>query len=86
LVEFKPTKELYAMKSLKKDVLIDQDQISNVVLEKKILESLQHEFLVGLICCFQTKERIFFVLPFLRGGELFTHLRNVKIFDENRYI
>jgi len=84
LVEYKPRKEVYAMKGLKKDVLIDQDQIKNVILEKKILESLQHEFLVGLVCCFQTKERIFLVLPFLRGGELFIHLRKNKIFDENR--
>lgn len=85
LVEYKPTKELYAMKSLKKDVLIDQDQIENTLLEKKILQTMEHNFLVELIFCFQTEERVYFVMPFLRGGELFQHLRNSRIFDEERY-
>jgi len=79
-------KEIYAMKSLKKDVLIDSDQIENTILEKKILQGLSHEFLVSLIFCFQNKERIFFVLPFMRGGELFQHLRKARIFDETKTI
>lgn len=73
------------MKSLKKDVLIDQDQIENTLLEKNILQSLDHKFLVGLVFCFQTIERIYFVMPFLRGGELFQHLRKLRIFDEDKY-
>ena len=54
------------MKSLKKDILIDQDQIDNTLLEKKILLNLEHNFLVNLIFCFQTVERIYFILPFMR--------------------
>jgi serum/glucocorticoid-regulated kinase 2 len=84
LVEYIPTKEIYAMKSLKKDVLIDQDQIENTLLEKKILESLEHPFLVGLVFCFQTEDRLYFIMPFLRGGELFQHLRKFRIFDEEK--
>ena len=84
LVEYTPTKEMYAMKSLKKDVLIDQDQIENTLLEKNILQSIDHKFLVGLVFCFQTVERIYFVMPFLRGGELFQHLRKLRIFDEDK--
>ena len=84
LVEYKPTKEIYAMKSLKKDVLLDQDQVESTLLEKKILQSLEHPFLVGMVFCFQTEERIYFVMSFVRGGELFQHLRNFKHFDENQ--
>ena len=84
LVEFGKTKEIYAMKSLKKDVLIDQDQIENTLLEKKILMSLEHPFLVGMIFCFQTEDRIYFVMPFLRGGELFQHLKKMKFFTEEK--
>lgn len=84
LVEHIPTKEIYAMKSLKKDVLLDQDQIENTLLEKKILQSLDHPFLVGLVFCFQTEDRLYFVMPFLRGGELFQHLRKFRIFDEEK--
>ena len=84
LVEYKPTKEHYAMKSIKKDVLLDQDQVENTILEKKILQSLDHPFLVGMIFCFQTEERIYFVMPFIIGGELFQHLRASKFFPEEK--
>jgi serum/glucocorticoid-regulated kinase 2 len=84
LVEYIYTKEIYAMKSLKKYVLIDQDQIENTLLEKKILETFDHPFLVGLIFCFQTDERLYFIMPFLNGGELFQHLRKFRIFNEEK--
>ena len=84
LVQYKSTGELYAMKSLKKDVLLDQDQVERTILEKKILQSLDHPFLVGMIFCFQTFERIYFVMPFIRGGELFQHLRVSKYFKEDK--
>ena len=82
LVEYKPTKEIFAMKTLKKDVLLDQEQVQSTLLEKKILQTLDHPFLVGMIFCFQTEERIYFVMPFVRGGELFQHLREKKLFSE----
>ena len=84
LVQYKPTKEYYAMKSLKKDVLLDMDQVQSTILEKKILQSLDHPFLVGMIFCFQTEERIYFIMPFIRGGELFQHLRTEKFFKEDK--
>ena len=84
LVQYKPTKEYYAMKSLKKDVLLDQDQVESTILEKKILQSLDHPFLVGMVFCFQTEERIYFIMPFVRGGELFQHLRTEKFFKEDK--
>jgi serine/threonine protein kinase len=84
LVEYIPTKEIYAMKSLKKDILIEQDQIEGTLLEKKILQSINHPFLCGLVFCFQTEERIYFVMPFISGGELYQHLKKFKNFDENK--
>jgi serum/glucocorticoid-regulated kinase 2 len=84
LVLYKKTKEVYAMKSLKKDVLLDQDQVESTLVEKKILEKLDYPFLVGMVFCFQTEERIYFIMPFIRGGELFQHLRNCKYFPEDK--
>ena len=84
LVQYKQTGEYYAMKSLKKDVLLDQDQVESTILEKKILQSLDHPFLVGMIFCFQTEERIYFIMPFVRGGELFQHLRSTRFFPEEK--
>ena len=84
LVQYKKSNEFYAMKSLKKDVLLDQDQIECTLLEKKILQNLDYPFLVGMVFCFQTEERIYFIMPFVQGGELFQHLKNEKYFKEEK--
>lgn len=84
MVEYLKTKEIYAMKCIKKDLLIDQNQIEYTLLEKKILESLDHPFLVGSIFSFQTEERIYFVMPFLKGGDMFNQLKIFKFFEEEK--
>ena len=84
LVEYLPRNEIYAMKSLKKDILIEQEQIENTLLEKEILQTIDHPLLCGLVFCFQTSERIYFIMPFLCGGELFHHLRKFRTFDEEK--
>ena len=82
LVEYLPTNEIFAMKSLKKDILIEEEQIESTLLEKEILQNIDHQFLCKLIFYFQTEDRIFFVMPFLSGGELFQHLKKFKRFSE----
>ena len=72
------------MKSLKKDILIEQEQIENTLLEKEILQTIDYPLLCGLVFCFQTEERIYFVMPFLSGGELFQHLRKFRTFSEEK--
>jgi serine/threonine protein kinase len=84
LVEHTTKKELYAMKSLKKDVLLSQEQVENTLQEKIILSTMKHPFLVSLAFCFQTQDRIYFIMSFMRGGELFEHLRKFRIFDEEK--
>lgn len=76
--------KVYAMKSLRKDVIIDYDQIESTMLEKEILLKADHPFLVGMEYVFQTDTKIFFVMKFVRGGELFMHLRKARQFSEQR--
>ena len=83
LVEYLPTHEIYAMKSLKKDILIQEEKIESTLLEKEIMQTINHPFLVELIFCFQTEQRINFVMPFIPGGELFQHLKKSKHFGEH---
>lgn len=49
-----------------------------------ILERLNNPFIVKLHFAFQTPERLYFVIDFLNGGELFFHLRKETRFKENR--
>ena len=82
LVQYKLTKKYYAMKIMRKNVILENGQVKNTLLEKNILQNLNYQFLVGMDFCFQTQERIYFVMNFIRGGELFKHLTNCKFFPE----
>lgn len=84
LVQKKGGQDVYAMKSLRKDVILDYDQVESTKLEKEILLQADHPFLVGMNYVFQTESKIFFVMRFVRGGELFMHLRNSTRFTEER--
>lgn len=48
LIEHKKTKALYACKSIRKDILIQYDQVDNTILEKDIMFECDHPFLVGM--------------------------------------
>lgn len=48
LAEHKKSQKLYAIKSIRKDVLIQYDQVDNTILEKDIMFECDHPFLVGM--------------------------------------
>lgn len=76
--------KIYAMKSIRKDVMIENDQIESAKMEKQILLNNQYPFLVKMSYVFQTEQKVYFVMNFIRGGELFTHLNNEKRFPEEK--
>lgn len=86
LAEYRYTGDLFAIKSLKKETIINEEQIDNARLEKKIYETINSPFLCSLSFCFQTEDRIYFVMNYIPGGELFTHLRRIKKFDEETVV
>ena len=63
--------QVYAMKVLKKKYIIEKHQEKNIMTEKSILIELQHPFLVKLKECFQDQAKLYFILEFCPGGELF---------------
>lgn len=82
LARLNDTGALYAMKAIRKDVLIETDQIDATKLERDVMLKVQHEFLVGMDFVFQTDTRIYFILPFIRGGELYKHFLKQRRFPE----
>jgi len=74
---------VYAMKILKKAAIIARNQVEHTKAERKILQSLQHPFLMTLRYAFQSKEKLYFVLDYYQGGELFFHLKNQRRFPED---
>jgi tRNA A-37 threonylcarbamoyl transferase component Bud32 len=82
LVENKFNGKYYAMKRIRKDVLIEKKQIENTKNEKKILLNLEHPFLLGMSYVIQNDLRIYFFLDFIEGGNLYQNLFKVKRFPE----
>jgi len=82
-VKKKSDGKIYALKILKKRAIIARNQVEHTKAERKILQSLQHPFLMTLRYAFQSKEKLYFVLDYLRGGELFFHLKKNRRFPED---
>jgi len=80
-----PPNPTYAMKVLKKKTVMDRGQLEHTMAERAVLEKFkQHPFIVNLHYAFQTKDKLYFVLDFCPGGELFFHLKNEGCFSRNR--
>lgn len=72
-----------ALKCIKKSQIIKNKNIENIKNEKKILERLEHPFIINLRFTFQNKEKIFMAFDYYNGGELFYHLSKHRRFSEN---
>merc|ERR1719336_2824601 len=73
---------LYAMKVLKKATLKVRDRV-RTKLERNILADVNHSFIVKLQYAFQTEGKLYLILDFLRGGDLFTRLSKEVMFTED---
>lgn len=82
-VKNKHTKQILAMKVISKRLLKRKTTyIENVHAEREILTKVNHKFIVTMHCSFQTKEKLFIIMDFLAGGELFLRLGREGIFME----
>jgi len=73
---------LYAMKILRKTHLLKRGQIERTKTERKVLSVIRHPFIMKLYFAFQTEDKLFFVLDYCAGGELFFHLSRARRFSE----
>lgn len=80
------TKKLCAVKVLKKDMIIENGEIASMQAEKKVFliaNRARHPFLINLHCCFQTANRIYFVMEYVSGGDLMWHVQK-STFSQRR--
>ncbi|NXC61096.1 SGK3 kinase, partial [Aleadryas rufinucha] len=75
----------YAVKVLQKKIVLNRKEQKHIMAERNVLlKNVKHPFLVGLHYSFQTTEKLYFVLDFVNGGELFFHLQRERSFPEHR--
>jgi protein-serine/threonine kinase len=83
LVRYKGDTQLYAMKILKKKEITARNEEDHIRSERKILEDAKSPFVVKLKWAFQNNRKLYFVMEFMPGGELFFHLSKAHRFNES---
>ena len=83
-VQHKNSKKIYAMKCIRKDVILKNENMDSLKLEKEILYEMNHPFIVGMDYVFSDETRIYFLMDFVKGGELFRHLVKVRRFSHHQ--
>ena len=84
LVKEHKTGRMYALKVLRKDNIIKRNQVEHTRTERSVLGYVKHPFIVGMNMAFQSKDKLYFVLDYCAGGELFFHLGKLGKFPEPR--
>lgn len=96
----KGSTQLYAIKILKKSHVRETAQIDHTLTERKVLQKVVHPYVVNLRCssssrwhssshamcryAFQTEDKLYMVMDYVRGGELYQHLKKFKFFEPQR--
>ncbi|OBA28961.1 hypothetical protein HANVADRAFT_50915 [Hanseniaspora valbyensis NRRL Y-1626] len=82
LAQSKNSDQLCAIKVLKKEQLLKNNDMESVKAEKKVFllaTQAKHPFLTNLYCSFQTENRIYFAMEFIGGGDLMWHVQNHRL-------
>lgn len=84
LVQRLNTDEVYAMKVLRKEAIIAGNQVNHTKAERNILQSVDSPFIVKMHFAFQTQGKLYLILDYVRGGELFFQLKREGLFSVER--
>ncbi|KAL6453233.1 YPK2 Serine/threonine-protein kinase YPK2/YKR2 [Candida maltosa Xu316] len=80
----KDTKQIYALKVLRKQHIVSRSEVTHTLAERTVLARINNPFIVPLKFSFQSPEKLYLVLSFINGGELFWHLQREGKFSMDR--
>lgn len=81
LAEYVSNNKLCAIKVLKKNFIVENDEVESTKSEKRVFlvaNKNKHPFMLNLYQCFQTENRIYFVMEYISGGDLMWHVQQKK--------
>ncbi|KJX96294.1 serine/threonine-protein kinase gad8 [Zymoseptoria brevis] len=80
----KDTSRIYALKTIRKQHIISRSEVAHTLAERSVLAQINNPFIAPLKFSFQSPDKLYLVLAFVNGGELFYHLQKEQRFDINR--
>lgn len=83
-VRKKDTGRIYALKTIRKAHIVSRSEVTHTLAERTVLAQITNPFIVPLKFCFQNPDKLYLVLSFINGGELFHHLQREGRFSEER--
>ena len=83
-VRKRDTQRIYALKTIRKQHIVERGEITHTLAERLVLARVNNPFIVPLKFSFQSQQKLYLVLAFVNGGELFHHLQREQRFDEER--
>eukprot|EP00397_Hematodinium_sp_SG-2012_P014409 GEMP01014649.1.p1 GENE.GEMP01014649.1~~GEMP01014649.1.p1 ORF type:complete len:348 (+),score=59.19 GEMP01014649.1:39-1046(+) len=75
---------VFAMKMVRKKRVLEKNEVEHAKAERNVLQMVDHPFIVNLLYAFQTPKKLYYVLEYCAGGELFFHLNKDKGFTEGK--
>lgn len=81
LAEYTSNHQLCAIKVLKKNYIVENDEVESTKSEKRVFlvaNKNKHPFMLNLFQSFQTENRIYFVMEYISGGDLMWHVQQKK--------
>ena len=78
------TNKLYALKAMLKAEIVAHKQQNNVLNEKNIMAACNHPFVIKLYATFKDERKLYMLLEFVQGGELFAIIHTAKRDGENK--
>ena len=83
-VQYKKTKEYFALKEMSKRKILDKKSEKSINSEMKFLSILNHPFIVNMHYAFQDNDNLYLVMDMLSGGDLRYHCSRYRTFSEEQ--
>ncbi|PIA55663.1 hypothetical protein AQUCO_00700166v1 [Aquilegia coerulea] len=83
LARKRTTRDLFAIKVLKKLDMIRKNDIERILAERNILITVRNPFVVRFFYSFTCRDNLYLVMEYLNGGDLYSLLRNIGCLEED---
>lgn len=66
-------------KILLKKTIVEKHQMTQAFHEKRVLQAIDHPFVINLLQSFKDNDAVYFLMPFIEGGDMFSYLERYAL-------